>query len=149
MNVRQIGSRGADFFRTGNGRAQRCSGEAVYMLRVTGIRHAGLPRSRVTRFQCRLASVSIIAGWAIASYGLGIVIWLQALLMVAVPFAVMRVPAVSTKTDPEVVSREGIMALLRLPVFRNVVLVAALILGSHALHDTFSVIRWGLPASPP
>ena len=34
------------------------------------------------------------------------------------------------------------MALLRLPVFRSVVLVAALILGSHALHDTFSVIRW-------
>jgi PPP family 3-phenylpropionic acid transporter len=77
------------------------------------------------------------------------VIWLQALLMVAVPFAVMRVPAVSTKTDPEVVSREGIMALLRLPVFRNVVLVAALILGSHALHDTFSVIRWGAAGISP
>jgi hypothetical protein len=57
MNVRQIGSRGADFFRTGNGLAQRCSGEAVYVLRVAGIRHAGLPRSRITRFQCRLASV--------------------------------------------------------------------------------------------
>ena len=34
------------------------------------------------------------------------------------------------------------MALLRLPVFRSVVLVAALILNPHALHDTFSVIRW-------
>src|SRR5204863_2027054 len=46
-----------------------------------------------------------------------------------------------TRTDSEVVTREG-MGLLRLPVFRRVVLVAALILGSHALHDTFSVIRW-------
>jgi PPP family 3-phenylpropionic acid transporter len=27
-------------------------------------------------------------------------------------------------------------------VFRRVVLVAALVLGSHALHDTFSIIRW-------
>jgi PPP family 3-phenylpropionic acid transporter len=27
-------------------------------------------------------------------------------------------------------------------VFRKVLLVAALILGSHAMHDTFSVIRW-------
>jgi PPP family 3-phenylpropionic acid transporter len=27
-------------------------------------------------------------------------------------------------------------------VFQKVILVAALILGSHALHDTFSVIRW-------
>jgi PPP family 3-phenylpropionic acid transporter len=29
-----------------------------------------------------------------------------------------------------------------MPVFRRVVLVAALILGSHAMHDTFAVIRW-------
>jgi PPP family 3-phenylpropionic acid transporter len=27
-------------------------------------------------------------------------------------------------------------------VFRRVVLVAALVLGSHALHDTFSIIQW-------
>ena len=42
---------------------------------------------------------SIIAGWAIASYGLSAVIWLQVLLMLAVPFAVMRVPAVGSRTD--------------------------------------------------
>jgi PPP family 3-phenylpropionic acid transporter len=36
---------------------------------------------------------SIIAGWAIASYGLNVVIWWQALLMLAVPFAVgVRAP---------------------------------------------------------
>jgi PPP family 3-phenylpropionic acid transporter len=33
-------------------------------------------------------------------------------------------------------------ALLRLPAFRRVMLVAALILGSHALHDGFAMIRW-------
>ena len=44
----------------------------------------------------------------------------------------------------------AIVALLRLPVFRRVVLVASLILGSHALHDTFSVIRWkAAGVSPP
>jgi PPP family 3-phenylpropionic acid transporter len=32
--------------------------------------------------------------------------------------------------------------LLRLPPFRRLVLVAALILGSHAMHDAFAVIRW-------
>ena len=87
-------------------------------------------------------AASIIAGWAIAWHGLSIVIWLQAILMLAVPFAVMRVPAVGTTIDAPRITREGIVALLRLPVFRRVVLVAALILGSHALHDTFSVIRW-------
>src|SRR5207244_1842443 len=33
--------------------------------------------------------------------------------------------------------------LFRLRQFRRVVLVAALILGSHAMHDNFAVIRWG------
>jgi PPP family 3-phenylpropionic acid transporter len=37
----------------------------------------------------------------------------------------------------------GVGALLRLPLYRRVVLVAALILGSHAMHDSFAVIRWG------
>ena len=85
---------------------------------------------------------SIIAGWAIASHGLSIVIWLQALLMLAVPLALMRVPAVEARRSTRRHHASGILALLRLPVFRRVVLVAALILGSHALHDTFSVIRW-------
>lgn len=51
-------------------------------------------------------------------------------------------PAVGTTFNTPPITREGIVALLRLPVFRRVVLVASLILGSHALHDTFSVIRW-------
>jgi MFS transporter, PPP family, 3-phenylpropionic acid transporter len=85
---------------------------------------------------------SIIAGWAIALHGLTMIIWLQALLMLAVPFAVRRVPPVTGRAETAAVTRAGIVALLRLPVFRRVVLVAALILGSHAMHDTFSVIRW-------
>lgn len=85
---------------------------------------------------------SIIAGWAIASYGLSMIVWLQALLMLAVPFAVARVPPIDARGETAAVTRAGIAALLRLPVFRRVVLVAALILGSHAMHDTFSVIRW-------
>ena len=32
--------------------------------------------------------------------------------------------------------------LLRLERFRQIVLVAALVLGSHAMHDSFAVIRW-------
>jgi PPP family 3-phenylpropionic acid transporter len=36
----------------------------------------------------------------------------------------------------------GVLLLLRIPLFRNLVLVSALILGSHAMHDAFAVIRW-------
>jgi PPP family 3-phenylpropionic acid transporter len=38
--------------------------------------------------------------------------------------------------------RGGVARLLLLPAFRRIMLVAALILGSHALHDGFSMIRW-------
>jgi MFS transporter, PPP family, 3-phenylpropionic acid transporter len=36
----------------------------------------------------------------------------------------------------------GVLLLLQRPRFRTLVLVAALILGSHAMHDAFAVIRW-------
>src|SRR5262249_10205536 len=39
--------------------------------------------------------------------------------------------------------------LLRLPLFRNLVLVAALILGSHSMHDAFAVIRWSASGISP
>jgi PPP family 3-phenylpropionic acid transporter len=86
---------------------------------------------------------SIATGFAISASGIWIVVVLQGLLMLAVPFAARLVPPVTGSrptTDP--VSREGLMALLRLVAFRRVVLIAALVLGSHALHDTFSIIRW-------
>ena len=44
----------------------------------------------------------------------------------------------------------GVRGLLGIPAFRRLMLVAALVGGSHALHDSFEVIRWraaGLSAS--
>ena len=87
-------------------------------------------------------AASIAAGFAVSAFGLGVVVALQAILMLAVPFALRAVPPVIDPGTTEAISREGFLALLRLRVFRRVVLVAALILGSHALHDTFSIIRW-------
>src|SRR5262245_58053627 len=34
------------------------------------------------------------------------------------------------------------LVLLRQPAFARVVLAAALVLGSHAMHDAFAIIRW-------
>jgi MFS transporter, PPP family, 3-phenylpropionic acid transporter len=86
---------------------------------------------------------SIAAGFAISMFGLWIVVVLQAVMMLAVPFAARLVPPVTQSTSTTaVVTQQGLSALLRLAVFRRVVLVAALVLGSHALHDTFSIIRW-------
>jgi PPP family 3-phenylpropionic acid transporter len=86
---------------------------------------------------------SIVAGMAVSSYGLTVTIWLQILLMLAVPVACILVPAVTTTREQgRAISHASVITLLRLRVFRLVVLAAALVLGSHALHDTFAVIRW-------
>jgi PPP family 3-phenylpropionic acid transporter len=86
---------------------------------------------------------SIAGGFAISASGIWIVVVLQALLMLAVPFAARWVPPVTgSRPATDQVTPDGLMALLQLVVFRRVVLVAALVLGSHALHDTFSIIRW-------
>jgi PPP family 3-phenylpropionic acid transporter len=86
---------------------------------------------------------SIAAGWTIPAFGLGSIIALQIALMLAVPLAASLVPPVSSvPMEAGSVSQQSIIALIRLPVFRRIVLLAALILGSHAMHDTFAVIRW-------
>ena len=87
---------------------------------------------------------SLLTGLAIATYGLWVIIALQAMLMLAVPFAVRLVPPVVVPTNDNAmrISRAGIAELLRLRIFRRIVLLAALILGSHAMHDTFAIIRW-------
>jgi MFS transporter, PPP family, 3-phenylpropionic acid transporter len=36
-----------------------------------------------------------------------------------------------------------VAGLLRIVEFRRVMVIATLVLGSHAMHDTFAVIRWG------
>jgi PPP family 3-phenylpropionic acid transporter len=38
--------------------------------------------------------------------------------------------------------RQGMAGLLHIAAFRRVVIISSLVLGSHAMHDTFAVIRW-------
>lgn len=87
---------------------------------------------------------SIVAGQAVAALGLSVIVWLQASLLIAAAGCAMLVgePSASSHLHQHGGSLEGVGALLRLRPFRRVVLVAALVLGSHAMHDGFAVIRW-------
>lgn len=71
-------------------------------------------------------------------------IWLNVVLLGAVACyapAVPRLPSLAIASRA-VSEHIGISELCRLPSFQRVVVVGALILGSHALHDSFAVIRW-------
>jgi PPP family 3-phenylpropionic acid transporter len=95
---------------------------------------------------------SLAAGGTIGSIGVASIVWLQAILLMVVPIAARLVPddqRVRNSPAGELVTRETLRTLLGNVVFCRVVLVAALVLGSHAMHDTFAVIRWSAAGVSP
>ena len=87
----------------------------------------------------------VMSGQAIGHFGIAVIVWLNAaLLLVASPVA-LRVPQLLASGEhSRAIANQarGLLALLRLPLYRKMVLLAALILGSHAMHDSFAMIRW-------
>jgi PPP family 3-phenylpropionic acid transporter len=88
---------------------------------------------------------TLVSGQVVESRGLASIVTFQAALLVAACGAAALVPSAGPQ-DPvaatEHMAPAGVMTLFRMPVFRRVMLVSALVLGSHAMHDTFAVIRW-------
>jgi PPP family 3-phenylpropionic acid transporter len=82
----------------------------------------------------------LLSGQLVGAFGLTAIIWSQALLLVAAALTATRVPELAHEARRAPAG--GTLALLRLAPFRHLVLAAALILGSHAMHDAFAVIRW-------
>ncbi len=90
---------------------------------------------------------SVAAGQAVGWAGLSVIIWLNAALLAVSALLAMRVPNRLAGLQPgqaRLSAKPGGDArdLLRLPMFVRLMLVAALVGGSHALHDGFEVIRW-------
>jgi len=88
---------------------------------------------------------TLIIGQLISSTDLTPVIWLNAALLIAAAGATALVPRViaqpapHTGASPAVSEVRGLLGIRR---FRILILVSALIYGSHAMHDAFAVIRW-------
>jgi PPP family 3-phenylpropionic acid transporter len=89
---------------------------------------------------------AIVAGQAASVYQLSAIIWLSAMGLLVAAMCALLVPAfpphaailAETKHGPD----RAWLLLLRQRAFVYVTIVAALVLGSHALHDSFAVIRW-------
>jgi PPP family 3-phenylpropionic acid transporter len=86
---------------------------------------------------------TMLSGQAVGRFGLVAIIWLNGVLLGVTAWCAWIVPDLLSRTAPAILDRAaGVGLLLRLPVFRRLMLVAALIQGSHALHDGFAVIYW-------
>ncbi|HET7882545.1 MAG TPA: MFS transporter [Acetobacteraceae bacterium] len=84
------------------------------------------------------------SGWFTGITELAAIIWVGGLFLAMAGAVASRLPAL-TELRSRAPRPRGLRdwgELLRLRIFRRMLLVAALVEGSHALHDTFSVIRW-------
>jgi MFS transporter, PPP family, 3-phenylpropionic acid transporter len=89
---------------------------------------------------------TLVSGWQANTAGLATPMSISGALLALGGLVALLLPSlqqVSTLGAPSraTVLRDGIL-LLRLRVYRRILVAAALLWGSHALHDTFSVIRW-------
>jgi PPP family 3-phenylpropionic acid transporter len=82
---------------------------------------------------------TLVSGQFVGAFGLQAIVWAQATLLVLAAFAATRAPEIPHAREER--PARG-MELVRIPLYRNMVIVAALVLGSHAMHDAFAVIRW-------
>ena len=87
------------------------------------------------------------SGYAVGRFGLDVVIVLNAgLLALAAVTATLvpdgHTPDRSTPDTQASAPSSGIAAVFRLPWFPPLMLVASLVIGSGAMHDSFAVIRW-------
>lgn len=91
------------------------------------------------------ASGTLLVGQLIGPAELTPVIWMNASLLIAAACATSLVPAVTAQANSHIRPSRAMAelhALLTTPRFRLLLLVSALVYGSHAMHDAFAVIRW-------
>ena len=84
---------------------------------------------------------TLLSGQLVDGLGLGVIVWLNAALLAGAAALGWLLPnRVSAARDAAPIT--GAWALARVPTFVRLMGVAALVGGSHALHDGFEVIRW-------
>jgi MFS transporter, PPP family, 3-phenylpropionic acid transporter len=90
---------------------------------------------------------TLAAGQVLGRFELGAIVWMQAWLLAGTLLGALLAPETDTRAEraanpagQSVIG--GVRELLEIRDFRMVILIASLVYGSHAMHDTFSVIRW-------
>jgi PPP family 3-phenylpropionic acid transporter len=87
---------------------------------------------------------ALAGGQVIASFGFSAILVASAACLFGATIAAWFVPELRRDSPPpaERVRFRDALSLFRIPAFRRVLVIAALVLGGHALHDNFAVIRW-------
>ena len=89
---------------------------------------------------------TLIAGQVLVSAELTAIVWMHAVLLAGVMVSSRFVPGLDARSKPRSTRAAsaigGIIELFRIALFRRLLLIVALVYGSHAMYDSFAVIRW-------
>jgi PPP family 3-phenylpropionic acid transporter len=88
---------------------------------------------------------TLVMGQLIGPWDVTPIIWMNAALLLLAVGATASLPTPAIRLEPRTRRSPGTIELRRLlnmARFRTLILVAALVFGSHAMNDTFAVIRW-------
>lgn len=85
---------------------------------------------------------TLASGQLVAAAGLSSILVSSGVLFLVMALATTRVPAPSPAGQPAEDDGMTFWAPLAIPTFRRLVLLAAIVIGSHALNDGFAVILW-------
>jgi PPP family 3-phenylpropionic acid transporter len=88
---------------------------------------------------------TLLIGQLMVAADLSPIIWMNVALLMVAAAATALIPNASAGPDPPAEAApvaSKVHELLKLPPFRAVIVVSALVYGSHALYDAFAVIRW-------
>jgi MFS transporter, PPP family, 3-phenylpropionic acid transporter len=96
---------------------------------------------------------TLVSGQIVGFWGLTSILVLHAGLLGAAGGAAILVPTPERQEAVAPVAVHampaGVVTLLRMPLFRRLMLISGLVLGSHTMHDTFAVIRWSTAGITP
>jgi PPP family 3-phenylpropionic acid transporter len=86
---------------------------------------------------------TLLSGQLIDRFGLSSIIFSSSFLFVVMALCAMRVPLPVAREDSAEKPRSGAFRMLgSIAAFRRLIVVVVLVIGSHALNDTFAVIQW-------
>ncbi len=112
------------------------------------------PKIAGRRFEYGWIRGSASAAFILGTLGVGqlisppdysVIAWANAALLITAAGATALVPGAAGRAARQPVPSSLVLdlgALLAIPRFRAVILVSALVYGSHAMHDAFAAIRW-------
>lgn len=85
---------------------------------------------------------TLVAGQLVNPADLTPFIWMNAAFLIAATGATALLPGQAQSQRSPSFAVSGLNALISVSQFRIMIIVSALIYGSHAVHDAFAVIRW-------